>query len=178
MVWRVAFFVELKSAIRGVPRCASTPHFRRNQKSNLSEKKFRYCGTRPDTSAITFLFGQSRGVHLRRDACEPLTQRSRCSYVFKEYFPPSQRIALLASMRPIELNANGPLSFILHTITGFHGLSVQHYYGFICHLTPTQILSRLLFCASRFTSSGVDARLPRLLHRALLEIPPSITLLV
>jgi len=62
----------------------------------------------------------------------------------KDYFTPSQRIALLASIRPTRPNADGLLSFILHTITGLHRLSINHYYGFICHLTPTQDLSLLL----------------------------------
>jgi hypothetical protein len=62
----------------------------------------------------------------------------------KDYFTPSQRIALLTSIRPTRLNADGLLSFTLHTITGLHRLSINHYYGLICHLTPAQALSHLL----------------------------------
>jgi hypothetical protein len=58
----------------------------------------------------------------------------------KDYFTPSQLMALLATINPSKLVA-GQLSFILHTITGFHRLCLDHYYGFICHLTPTWLMS-------------------------------------
>jgi len=62
----------------------------------------------------------------------------------KDYFTPSQLIALLTTINSNRQSAAGRLSFTLHTITGFHRLCLNHYYGFICHLTPTQALSLLL----------------------------------
>lgn len=44
---------------------------------------------------------------------------------------------LLAKIAPIKHTADSRLGFPLHTITGFHRPSLTHYYGFICHLTPT-----------------------------------------
>ena len=70
---------------------------------------------------------------------------------------------LLAMAHPFTPTGKGRPSFILHTITGFHRLGLYHYYGLICHLTPTPILSLLLNrCFQSYT--GLDARLPQLLH--------------
>jgi hypothetical protein len=43
----------------------------------------------------------------------------------------------LAKTDSIKHNTDSRLGFPLHTITGFHRPSLTHYYGFICHLTPT-----------------------------------------
>ncbi|MDW3053179.1 hypothetical protein, partial [Vibrio sp. 1408] len=55
---------------------------------------------------------------------------------------------LLTSQCPIKLGADGQLGFLLHSITGLHWPCLIHYYGFICHLAPTCILSLLLMDAS------------------------------
>lgn len=56
-----------------------------------------------------------------------------------------------------------------------------HYYGFICHLTPTLILGFPLNLGHLLTLS-LDARLPQLLHwlpvSFLLEKPPIFTIMV
>ena len=44
---------------------------------------------------------------------------------------------LLTMVRSFTHIGKGRLGFVLHTITGFHRPSLTHYYGFICHLTPT-----------------------------------------
>lgn len=68
-------------------------------------------------------------------------------------------------MTPADFAA-GHSGFILHTITGFHRPELHHYYGFICHLTPAQVLNHfLILCFQKKKPSGFDARLPRLLHR-------------
>jgi hypothetical protein len=51
---------------------------------------------------------------------------------------------LLATINSIRHNADDQPSFNLHTITGFHRLSLNHYYGFICHLTPTSSSNHFL----------------------------------
>ncbi|MGR5254567.1 hypothetical protein ACPV5S_20495, partial [Vibrio astriarenae] len=65
----------------------------------------------------------------------------------------------------------------LHTITGFHRPSLTHYYGFICHLAPTCILSHLLMDASGVCPDVVSG-FPSYYTDSLLDIPPSITALV
>ena len=61
--------------------------------------------------------------------------------------------------------AKGHPSFLLHSVTRLHRLGFQHYYGFICHLTLTITLSRLLAIAPEKKASRFSARLPRLLRR-------------
>lgn len=61
--------------------------------------------------------------------------------------------------------AAGHSGFILHTITGFHRPELDHYYGIICHLTPTSLLNRFLSETSSKKKTGYSARLPRLLHQ-------------
>ncbi len=70
---------------------------------------------------------------------------------------------LLTDRCPIRHVANGQLDFILHTITGFLWPSLTHYYGFICHLTPTRVLALTLYGCFRHLP-GCGARLPQLLH--------------
>ncbi len=48
---------------------------------------------------------------------------------------------LLASWCSIRHRVDGQLSILLHTITGLLRPSLTHYYGFICHLTPTPALA-------------------------------------
>ena len=57
--------------------------------------------------------------------------------VLKYASPLRNQLKLLAKIDPIKHNVDGRLGFPLHTITGFHRPSLTHYYGFICHLTPT-----------------------------------------
>lgn len=60
---------------------------------------------------------------------------------------------------------DGP-GFVLHTVTRLHGPGLRRYYGLICHLTPTGALGfPLISCFQKKKNSGLDARLPRLLHR-------------
>ena len=103
------------------------------------------------------------GVCSRRNTCESLVD-FYAFHAFKDYFSPSQSSWLLAHDDFIRLTADDHLSFILHTITGFHWLRHNHYYWFICHLTPTSPLDHSLTDVSR-KKTGYDARLPRLLHR-------------
>lgn len=79
------------------------------------------------------------------------------------YFIPSQRVTTFDSQRPIRRYADDQLGFILLTITGFHRPSFTHYYGLICHLTPTLSLAFTLVQCFRVLL-GHDARLPQLLH--------------
>ena len=65
---------------------------------------------------------------------------------------------------PQQSDAVGQLSFLLHTITGLHWLSLTHYYGFISHLTPTHTLVYNSYMCLRF-KVGFDAWLPQLLHQ-------------
>ena len=51
--------------------------------------------------------------------------------------------SLLVNVGPLNL-ANGHPNFLLHAVTRFHRLGLHHYYGFICHLTPTLFLNRFL----------------------------------
>lgn len=44
---------------------------------------------------------------------------------------------LLANQCSIRRSADGQLGFLLHAITGLLRPNLTHYYGFICHLTPT-----------------------------------------
>ena len=57
--------------------------------------------------------------------------------VLKHASPLRNQLKLLTKIDPIKHNVDSRLGFILHTITGFHRPSLTHYYGFICHLTPT-----------------------------------------
>ena len=57
--------------------------------------------------------------------------------VLKYASPLRNQLKLLAKINPIKRVVDSRLGFILHTITGFHRPSLTHYYGFICHLTPT-----------------------------------------
>lgn len=84
---------------------------------------------------------------------------------------------LLTSQCPIKHGADGQLGFLLHTITGLHWSSLTHYYGFICHLTPTSILSFPLMDASGFCPDVVTG-FPSYCTGSLLDIPPSNTALV
>jgi hypothetical protein len=77
--------------------------------------------------------------------------------------PLHNQYGLLTQIDSARLIADNRLSFILHTVTGFHWLSLTHYYGFICHLTPTSILSLLLIQCFQ-PLAGTDARFPQLLH--------------
>ncbi|AVL71729.1 hypothetical protein CEQ07_10065 [Oligella urethralis] len=45
------------------------------------------------------------------------------------------------------------LSFILHAITGLRRLSLNHYYGIICHLTLTSILAFALHQCSHIVGT-------------------------
>ncbi|MFQ3218604.1 MAG: hypothetical protein ACI96W_000955 [Paraglaciecola sp.] len=47
------------------------------------------------------------------------------------------QLKLLTKIDLIKHNIDSRLGFVLHTITGFHRPSLTHYYGLICHLTPT-----------------------------------------
>lgn len=84
-------------------------------------------------------------------------------------------LPLLTSMRSNKHSAVGQLGFILHTITGLHRPSLTYYYGFICHLTPTSILSLLLIDASGICPDVVPG-FPSYCTDALLTMPPSSTL--
>ncbi|CAG20262.1 hypothetical protein PBPRA1858 [Photobacterium profundum SS9] len=95
----------------------------------------------------------------------------------KVRFPPSQSTVLLVSVDPIKHHVDSRLGFPLHTITGFHRPSLTHYYGFICHLAPTCILSHLLMDASGVCPDVVSG-FPSYCTDSLLDIPPSNTVLV
>ena len=91
---------------------------------------------------------------------------------FKDYFPPSQPPWLLAHAGPTGHSADDQLGFALHTITGFHRPGLTHYYGFICHLTPTFFLCHHLKECFQLRLE----RMPGFLGyctNSLLEIPPS-----
>lgn len=82
--------------------------------------------------------------------------------------------SLLAKRCPIRRDADGQLGFLLHTITGFLRPSLTHYYGFICHLTPTFTLSFLLMSVSGTRPDAVPG-FPSYCADALLTMPPSST---
>ncbi len=80
-------------------------------------------------------------------------------------FLPSQPAALLASpSAPANLAAGHP-DFLLQTVTRFLRPGFQHYYGFICHLTPLRSVSSLLlsFTIRSGCAGRNDMRLPQLL---------------
>ena len=86
----------------------------------------------------------------------------------EDYFSPSQLLWLLAHNNLIRLVADDHPGFTLHTITGFQRPELNHYYGFICHLTPTQVLNHFLYLCfqqkknywSRCQASSVTAPVP------------------
>ncbi|MFV0448558.1 MAG: hypothetical protein ACK5MF_08865 [Vibrio sp.] len=83
----------------------------------------------------------------------------------------------MASQCPTKRSADGQLGFLLHTITGLHWSSLTYYYGFICHLAPTFTLSHRLMDASGICPDVVSG-FPSYCTDSLLDIPPSITVLV
>lgn len=80
-------------------------------------------------------------------------------------FLPSQPKALLASPSAPANHAAGRPGFLLQSVTRFHWPGFQHYYGFLCHLTPLRfVLSLLLSSSIRFGHAERNGmRLPQLL---------------
>ena len=107
-------------------------------------------------------------------ACVPLHPYSLSSADLKCTSSLRNTDKLLASQCSARHNADGQLSFLLHTITGLLWPSLTHYYGFICHLTPTCILSLLLMDASGVCPDVVPG-FPSYCTGSLLTMPPSIT---
>ena len=139
---------------------------------NLPERLSATSIVRPNISAATFLLRRFVVSILVRMLVDPSSR-----------FTPLTRLKNTSPLRnqwrfwlpPIPLNqANGRLSFPLHTVTSFHRPRLNHYYGLLCHLAPTSTLSFLL-CRCFHHPDEFGVRLPRLLHRSLSEMPPSIT---
>lgn len=102
-------------------------------------------------------------------------QTCSCFNRLKVCFTPSQPTWLLAHVGSIKLYADGQLSFLLHTVTGFHWLSFSHYYGFICHLTPTHFLNHFLSMSFRFLFPELMPGFPSYYTDSLSEITPPTT---
>ena len=84
----------------------------------------------------------------------------------KNTSPLRNQLKPLIKIDPIKHSVDSRLGFVLHTITGFHRPSLTHYYGFICHLTPTLNLGfplefrPLIYSKFRCQASPVTALAP------------------